>query len=230
MSDGPRNWKWMVPGVLIPVFLSIFLLMISSSGTGSLGKWVRIGSLIPLAITWILLLAAISNYRLYFRQAEVDIFSQRRQAEILSSTVEMARAFNGLHPSYAKILTMHMNTVWEIKEGQTAEGLKIVDYILYGTRVPVHVDFIIHVLKNSSAYSVMPERMISDGSTIFDPVGTVTDREQYQELVAYWRGQGRVTNAHGNQPAQWIYPWDPELVARAMDIEMNPEEAEDAKK
>jgi hypothetical protein len=113
--------------------------------------------------------------------------------------------------------------VWLLKENRV-EGLT--DYILYGTRIPVRLAMVIYVLKHSSETSVMPERMLSEGSKQFDPDEQVTDREQYRELIAYWQSQGRVTSAHGNQTAQWIYPWTPETVARAMDIELEDEDGQ----
>ena len=74
----------------------------------------------------------------------------------------------------------------------------------------------------------MPKRMLSDKSYSFDPMGVVTDYEQYDALVALMQRRGWVTEGYGNQPAVWIEPWKPELAARRFGIVLFERAEEDA--
>jgi hypothetical protein len=213
----PRNWKWMVPAMLIPVLLIGSVMMLKASGGWD---WLRILAIIPLFWMWVCGQAAMRNYRAYFMEHDAWVLGMRQRALAVTADTELAKTLSGLHPAYAKLLTMHTQTVWMLREGRTAEELGIVDYVLFGPRVPVRLAFVIHVLKHSNSVAVMPERLLSDGSKQFDPDGLLSDREQYRELVAYWHSQGRVTGSYGNQGPQWIYPWTPATIATAMDLEL----------
>lgn len=118
------------------------------------------------------------------------------------------------------MLLKHRIEVWRIKELPSQDLLlPILD-----ADPRITLPFLEHVLRNSNPFSIMPKRMLSDKSHSFDPRGVVTDYDQYDALHKLLEGRMWLTAGFGNQPGQWIEPWNPELIARRFGVTLYEEE------
>lgn len=199
MFDRPRNWKWMVPGILVGPCLVWW------SQWAALEAW-RTYAPIPLTVMVVMGLAAVFNGLLYVYHYSADMYAERRASENNTPEVRMFEAAKGMHPEAVKALLTHRRTLWRLKYIPIKD---LVDWVL--DEAPnVHAGFVDFVLDNSSSLSLMPKRMLSEGSKKFDPEGQVTDYEQYDELTLLMEQKLMVTSAYGSS-RQWIPPYTREL-------------------
>ena len=206
---------FLVPGVAAGLLLGLAL-------------WVRTselemagycsGSLFFVAV--LLLVQAFSGYRAYYRQIEVDQLSQRRTALADTAEVRLAEFMRQMHPETVRLFLKHRLEVWRIRE---MPGRELVTWVL-DADPRINHEFVEYVMRHSNFFNMMPKRLLSDKATSFDPMGVVTDYEQYDALVALMQGRGWVTVGFGNQPPAWIEPWKPELVARRFGLDISVDE------
>lgn len=154
-----------------------------------------------------------------WRLESADILHLRQRALSITPQNVLAEHMRQMHPSAIDILAMYGRMTWMVMPG--AEPESQVTWVLYGTQVTY--EFIGAFLQDSNNESCVPEwKFANEGAKHYAPSGMesgwCSDREQYRQLIAWLYGAGRVTTAHGNQPAKWIPPWRPELVARTMGV------------
>jgi hypothetical protein len=205
--DGPRNWKWMLPGMVfgLAILLTRYLLL-------SPTEWVRWLALVPGFITVICGLAAIGNFIDYRRDQSTAIFERKRNAMArtqLSVELESAR---GVSPEVAKILINEHHRVWMMKSGVQSEGITP-HSVLFGAP-DVTEYFLQYFLEGSTEKSVMPKRVLSEGrKNRFDPWGVVDEYTMYDRLIALLVRQGKVQRWSEFDSYEWVEPWTPALVA-----------------
>ena len=207
----PRNWKWMVPGMLTPI-------------AGGLGGWAwawgvgreawgaQFVGFVLICWACVLLYAAFKNCREYFAAGEMERFEQKQRALATTPITLMAQALSGMHPEAVKVLDKFgVRTVWQVKV-DLKNGDR--DFILLGTNV--HYVFIQFVLDHSNPVSLMPKRLLSEGSKKFDPTGLVTDYEQYDEFQQWLIGRMVVTRPFASNPSMFLPPWNVNVLAERM--------------
>ncbi len=216
MFNEPRNWKWMVPA-LVSAALAIAAVWLYAD-------WPVLGWI---AAAWagILAVAALLNAWLYFSSHFTDLYVERRRADAITPQNRLAEVLVQCHPAVVDVIKLYGRMAWQILPGARPDAL--VTWVLYGTQVTY--EFLMDFLNESTKVSCVSEwRFSSQGAKHYAPEGQeaswCTDREQYQQLIAYLFGLCRVTRAHGNQAAQWIPPWNPETVAHTMGIDLYEEE------
>jgi len=131
-----------------------------------------------------------------------------------------------MHPEAINILKMYGRATWQLIPGAKPDADDAM-WVLYGTQVTSA--FIYEFLRTSTPSACVPiSKFANDGAKLYAPRGMkdawCSDRAQYNQLVEYLFGVYRVTQAHGNMPAEFIPPWNPENVARAMGFELWPED------
>lgn len=221
MNDGARNWKWIVPGLAAPMLL-MFQLWINDWAIQAGAPAAQYCGLATVPMIGILLIQTWAGFRAYYRQIEVDQLSQKRAALSDTAEVRMAEAMRGMHPETVRLFLKHRLEVWRVRE---MEGNELVTWVL-DADPRINWIFIEYVLRHSNFYNVMPKRLFSDKSFKFDPMGVVTDYEQYDALISLMQRRGWVTEGFGNQPPAWIEPWKPELAARRFGLDISAEEDE----
>lgn len=220
--DELRPWKWLAPGLMACALL-FFQLMLNDiarrSGT-TLFMLCGYGTFPMIAL---LLVQAWAGFRAYYRQIETDQFVSRRSAQANTAEVRLFEASRGMHPEALRLLLKHRIEVWRIKELPAQDLLLAV----LDADPRITLPFLEYVLRNSNPYSIMANRTLSDKAHTHDPRGLFTDYQQYKALHELMERRGWLTTAFGNQPGQWIEPWNPELVARKFGIELYEEEQSD---
>lgn len=211
-----KSWSWVIPGIVAGLLLGAAAWMV---GQWSEAGMYCAGSLVFAAV--VLMLQAVGGYRAFFRQVEVDQLSQRRSALADTAENRLADALRGMHPETVRLLFKHRLEVWRIKEMPSQELLLPV----LDADPRITLPFMEYVLRNSNPFSIMPKRMLNDKAHSFDPRGVVRDYEQYDALHRLLEGRMWLTAGFGNQPGQWIEPWNPDLVARRFGVSLE-EEAE----
>ncbi len=207
-ENEPRNWKWGVPAVFVPVFGTIATWLLENPVL-----WAQMFGLIAATITLVLLLMTLINLWRYVSAHQMDLFTQRQQALSTTPVTLMAQALSGMHPEAVKVLDKFgVRTVWQVKVDLKSGDR---DFILLGTNV--HYAFIQFVLDHSNPVSLMPKRSLSDGSKKFDPDGLVTDYQQYDEFQQWLIGRLVVTRPFGdNHPCMFLPPWNVEMLGERM--------------
>lgn len=209
MFNEPRNWKWMVPATVAALCLW---------GLRSPGWWEA-----PLAgVAGICALAAAVNLWIYVWSHVMTERVAMRQALNSTPQVRLFEAARSMHPDAVRWLMLQQRTVWQIKY---VPRENYVDWVL-ADAPSIHVGFVRFVLENSTTVSMMPMRLLADGSKKFDPDGLVTDREQWTMLKNLLVGKLMCTEAMGNQAPQWLPPWVPETLMLRFGI-VNSDEAEE---
>lgn len=217
MSYELKPWNWLTPGIAAGLLLGLAAWMSQSQ----IGMAVYCaGSLLFIAV--ILLVQAFSGYRAFYRQIEVDQLSQKRTALADTAEVRLAEFMRQMHPETVRLFLKHRLEVWRVRE---MNGNELVTWVL-DADPRINHEFVEYVLRHSNFYNVMPKRLFSDKSYKFDPMGVVTDYEQYDALIALMQRRGWVTEGHGNQPPVWIEPWKPELAARRFGLDISAAEDE----
>lgn len=212
MFHKPRNWKWMVPAALIPVVFWWW-----NDWSMSEEPWKGL-AVIPAGLGVVLLLAAGLNFMVYAWDHISDMTARVRVATNSTPEVRMFEAAKGMHPEAVKALLAHRRSIWRIKYVPTKD---LVDWVF--DEIPtVHAGFMDFVLDHSTSVSLMPKRMLSEGSKQFDPEELVTDYEQYDDLVRFLQAKLMVSQAYGNQAPQWLPPWNPETVRHRFGLDGAP--------
>lgn len=213
-----RAWKWMVPGAgFAGLFMTI--LFLRDIGT-SLAMYCGGGVVIVMVI---LAAQTAAGFRAYYRQVDVDQLTARRRALADTAEVRLFEASQGMHPEALRLLLKHRLEVWRIKEMPSQDLLLPV----LDADPRITLPFMEYVLRHSNPFSIMPKRMLNDKAHSFDPRRVVTDYEQYDALHKLLEGRMWLTAGFGNQPGQWIEPWNPELLARRFGISLSDEEGEE---
>ncbi len=208
MYSEARNWKWMVPALLIFPCLAVWE---KAWMDWQWGEW----AMIPMGLAIVLLIAAVINAWAYVAEKWSDVYANIRTVQNSTPEVRMFEAAKGMHPDAVKALLVHRRTVWRVKYIPLKDT---VDWILDEAE-NVHAGFVDFVLDNSNG-SLMPKHgRLSEGSTKFDPEGLVTDYEQYDNLLLVLQSKLMCTAAYGNQSPKFIPPWNVELVRRRFGLD-----------
>jgi len=212
LFNEPRNWKWMLPAAFAVLCVWWW------------NDWFMAGepwrdlAIIPLCLGAILGLSALINISLYIYHHWSLMYSDVQAARTNTPEVRMFEAAKGMHPEAVKALLVHRRSIWRIRYVPLKD---VVDWIF--DEIPtVHAGFVDFVLDHSTAISVMPKRLLSDGSRQFDSDELVTDYQQYDDLIQFMQVKLMLTQAFGNQAPQWIPPWNPELVRHRFGLDGAP--------
>lgn len=206
-----RNWKWMVPAMLVPVLLVAWQ------------KTPEDLRIIPAGLVLVMFIAALLNGWAFIAHHWSRTFADMRVAMNSTPEVRMFEAARGMHPDAVKSLLEHRRTIWRIKY---IPKIDTVDWVL--DEAPgVHGGFLDYVLDNSNG-SLMPKRgYLSEGSKQFDPEGIVTDYQQYDDLLMLLQQKLMVTQALGNQAPKFIPPWNRELLRHRFGLDGTGYEVDD---
>jgi len=209
MFNEPRNWKWAVPMMLMAPFgLATYWLVQAET------IWVAYLACIPVTMTLAMAILAVSNYVRYQVEWRTYVFDQRQRALNVTPVTMLADSLRQMHPEAVKVLNRFgVRANWQV-DVDTEAGSQ--EWTLLGTNV--HFGFIEFVLDHSTRLGLYPKRMFSEGSRKYDRDGMVTDYEQYDELQNWMIGRLMVTRPFGNQPSQFIPPWNPDAVREVMGL------------
>lgn len=209
MYNEPRNWKWMTPAAV-----------------AALCVWALENGWWPTPFTalgWICGLAAVVNLYLYIQGHVAGERVAMVQARNSTPQVRLFEAARSMHPDAVRWLMLQQRIVWRMKY---VPKENYVDWIL--DEAPgVHVGFLRFVLENSTNTSMMPKRLLTDGSKKFDPEGLLTDREQWDLLKNLMVSKLMCSEALGNQSPMWLPPYTPSMLMTRFGI-VNSDEAEES--
>jgi len=210
-SDGPRTWKWAVPGLLAMClgFWGSKLSMLS--GERDLGVFMMI-------LAMFLGMMAVTNWWKLVSAHSTEMYVMRRGAESETPLVLLSKNMKQMHPEAIKVLNRFgVKTSWGVKVN-VERGER--DWVLLDTDPSVHFGFIEYVLDNSKGGKLMPMGYpyLTDGSKKWDPDGLIEDREQYHSLRKWMFARMMITEAHGNQPPHFLPPWNAELLMESMGL------------
>ena len=206
MFNEPRNWKWMVPGILWVLFW-----------VGAAWLWVaewNWSALTCAGIGLVLLTATVINAWAYTEAHAGKVFAEIQYSRNRTPVVMMFEYASRMHPDAVAALLTYQRIMWRVRYVPVKD---MVDWVI-DEAPSVHLGFLEYVLDYSSDASVMPKSMLSDGSKQFDPDGMMTDYEQYDSLIMLLQQKMMCTQAFGNQAPKWIPPWTPELLRRRFGI------------
>jgi hypothetical protein len=206
-----KMWNWLAPGIVAGLLLGLAMFFGGSDVTGA--EYCA-GALVFVVV--LLFVQTISGYRAFYRQIEVNQFSQKRTALADTSEVRLAEFMRQMHPETVRLFMKHRLEVWRIKEMRGEELFTLV----LDADPRINMKFLEYVLRHSNPYALMPKRVLNDKAKTFDPLGVVTDYEQYDALASLMMRRGWVTDGFGGQPPVWIEPWRPELVARRFGLDI----------
>jgi hypothetical protein len=163
--------------------------------------------MVPACLALIAGLAAAVNLWLYVQSRWADLWAEVQITRNATPEVRMFEAAKGMHPEAVKALLVHRRTIWRMKYIPLRD---VVDWVL--DEAPnVHGGFVDFVLDHSNG-TLMPKRLLVEGSTKFDPDGLVTDYQQYDDLLMLMQSKLMCTQAYGNQAPHFLPPWTVELV------------------
>jgi hypothetical protein len=219
MMYGNSQWRWLTPALLAPA-LAAFTLFVA----GSFNDLALYCSAASGGVTLILCLHAWAEFRAYYREIEVSQLSQKRAALADTAENRLAQWMSHMHPETVRLFFKHRLEVWRVREMKDSDSTVWV----LDADPRVNVMFVEYVLKNSNPYALMAKRLLSDKSRSFDPLGVVSDYEQYDALVGVFQRRGWLTDGHGSMPPAWIEPWNPELAARKFGLRLYDEEVAEA--
>jgi len=221
MNDGPRAWKWMVPGVGIGGVL-VMQLWINEYGS----PWMAYCIYGTIPVMLILTAQSVAMFWAYYSELFTDQFVARRRAIATTAETQLFEMARLMHPETVRLLLTHRKTKWRIKEAKLNE---LVDWVL-DADPRIRVEFVEYVLGNSTQYAMMPMNgYLSDKAYTFNPDKLVTDYDQYRAFHKLLINRAMATDSLGSQPGQWIEPWTPELVARQFGIALVDEKAAESK-
>jgi hypothetical protein len=208
----PRNWKWILPAMSVPVWIVVFVLMVTAP------MWeLQLASLIPLVCIYVFLMAAVKNYKAYFSASETDNRVALLQAEYRTPEVRLFESMQAMHPETARLALSHLLNTYTIQD-QDYDIDKFLDLVPKGAPA-VHLGFMLFFLRNSTETQCMSKRLLSEGSKKFDPTGVTLDRDQYDALVDLLQKKMIVTRPYGeSQPPLWIANCSPEVAAKKLGI------------
>lgn len=202
MFDRPRNWKWMLPGASIAPCVIWWNAWVMGGE-----PWVSL-SPIPAGLGLVCIAASAVNLVVYVLEHWGSVFAMVRSALNSTPEVRMFEAARGMHPQAVESLLLHRRTLWRVKYVARKD---LADWVL-DESPSVHVGFVEFVLDHSTMGSLMPIRLLSEGSRQFDPDGLVEDRRQYADFLLLLQQKLMCTQALGSQSARFIPPWTPELL------------------
>jgi hypothetical protein len=208
----PRNFKWMIPGMFVPIWIIVLVWMVSNSNW-----WIQLAGLIPAFGVLVFGLAAIKNFKAYFSTLDTDNFVARQRASIQTPETLIFEAARGMHPETARLALEHRKTTLTIK----AKDYEPDDYLdmVLEEAPKVHLGFMLFFLHNSTASQCMSKRLLSEGSRKMDPTGVILDREQYDAFAEVLQKKMMVTKPYGeSMPPLWIANYDPETAAKKLGI------------
>jgi len=222
MISEPRVWKWLVPAIvmLAMVPLGAWVNMISERNT-----WLWLGwcNFLVIGMMPILGIQAWAAFGAYYRHLDVQDYIDKRNAVTTTPETRLFEFARTMHPEAVKLLLMQRKTKWRVTEAKLGD---LVDWVL-DADPRVRVEFVEYLLEHSSQYAMYPANSFNEGACHFDPDKVITDREQYQAFHRILINRLIATEAFGNQPGQWIEPWNPALVARQFGIALGGGEAVD---
>lgn len=218
MNNEPRVWKWLVPAA---VMCAMPVLAIWVSEIAERNAWPSLVfcNIFFIGLMPVLAIQAWAAFGAYYRHQANEDYIEMRNADATTAETRLFEFARAMHPETVKLLLMHRKTKWRIKEARLGD---LVDWVL-DADPRVHVQFVEYMLKNSTAYAMMPINRLSDGVYSFDADKLITDRDQYMAFHRILVNRLMATEAHGNMPGQWIEPWTNELVARQFGVVLEDE-------
>lgn len=207
--DGPRTWKWAVPGALVILLIPLTgKMMVSESPEAQ--YW----AMVPFGFGALLLAVTIVNLWRLVTAHHADMFSEHQTALSITPLVLLSNNLKTMHPEAVKVLNRFgVRTSWQVRVDAN-RGSR--DWVLADTNV--HFGFIEFVISRSNG-ALYPKNRFHDGSKKWDPDGLVEDRIQYEELERWMHARLMVTRSFGEyKPAEFIPPWTPALILETMGL------------
>lgn len=209
LFNGPRTWKYALPGTLIVLLIPVIGKMLIDPDPE-----MRYWAMVPFGLAGLFLIIFLVNLWKYMAEFNTQQFSEHQAALSRTPLVMLAEAMKQMHPEAVRVLNRFgVRTSWEVSvNAQSYER----DWILAGTNA--HFGFVEHVLSRSGK-TLYPKRSFPEGSKRWDPDHIVEDREQYDDLEQWMFARMMVTRSHGEfKPAEFIPPWNPKFVLEAMGL------------
>jgi len=163
-------------------------------------------------------LTAIGDYYDYRMSRNVNWLERKQNAMAITPFAQEMESARGVHPDTAAMLINERHRVWMLKSGQASEGIPP-HSVLFDAPQVTDI-FLMHFLKHSNKKTILPKRMLVDGrKNRFDPLGQVTEYEMYDRLVELLERKGMIRKYNDFQIHEFIFPWDPQLVAEDYGLE-----------
>lgn len=219
MNERPYIWMSIVGAVLV-----VMALWAWGYATGGL-EWLNVCSSILGTVGGALLLWALWLVWMAAREAAVFDLQRRQKALSMTTMSVTLEAAKGVHPEVLAMVLGERARRWGLISGTKSKDKS--PYSVLQARPQVTDRFVAHFLKMSNSKSYMPKRLLSDGDTRFDPLGSVTAYEMYDAFESLLFEELKATRPFGqNKPGYWLSGWDPDTVSMDFGINLNDYEYE----
>ncbi len=209
LFNGPRTWKYALPGIVI-----FFLIPVIGKMLASPNPEIQYWAMFPIGLCGLFTVIFLVNLWKYISEHATQMFSEHQAALSITPLVLLSENMKQMHPEAVRVLNRFgVRTSWQVRVN-TNLGTR--DWVLADTNV--HFGFIEFVLSRSGV-ALYPKNRFSQGAKKWDPDGLVEDREQYEELEKWMFARMMVTRSHGDfKPAEFIPPWTPALILEEMGL------------
>lgn len=155
--------------------------------------------------------AMVRNYRDYFKQRDLDMFSQHQNALSITADSRRLEMAKGVHPEVFKLLLGERDRVWMFISGTKSPNRR--PYAILAADPKVTDYFVSYFLENSTETECMKKHgMVNEKDFRFDPRREVSSFEMYDRLVTVLHQEMKCTMPFLNAPPLWLNPWTPETV------------------
>ena len=223
MYSESHNWKWMVPGMILPL-----LMLLARAFYLSPHEWVRWVGMMPGFAALICAIAAVSNFFIYLRDQNTAFIERKYGVMNETYTARELRAAQGVHPQVAQMILGERDRLWRLKAGDVTVGI-IPHSVLFDA--PSVTDmFFMYFLEYSSATKVMPMhgRLVEGRKNVFDPHRQTDEYTMYRDLIAMLAMKRIIVQWNNFSAWEWNQPWDPALVAANWGLELETPSAAEA--
>lgn len=212
-DDGPRTWKWAVPGFLALALGYWGMKLSAMSSQRSIGVFMVIAALFLAAICATIWWERVSTH-------QEELHRQRREADAITPTGMILESAKGVHPETYRLALGERARRWGLVSG--TKSLTGEPYAVLMSRPRVTDAFLVHFLRMSNEQTYMPKRMLSENDHSFDPRRIVTSYEMYDDLESLLVEELKATRPFGNnKPGYWLGEWEPYAAGLDFGVDIN---------
>lgn len=216
-SDGPRTWKWAVPGACAIVLL-FFGVQLTGNVTVRDG-WRAFGVLLIVLGLFCGLIARDNRWR-FITSHKAEMLKLKKEADAITPRSQILHESKSVHPDTLRLILGEMSRRWGLVSG--AKSATGEPYAVLMSRPRVTQAFLVYFLRMSNEQTYMPKRKLSENDHSFDPQKVVTAYEMHDDLESLLVEELKATKPLGdNKPGYWLGEWDPYSVGKDFGVDIN---------
>ena len=203
--DGPRTWKWLVPGAVAAVLFLVGIPLVGDPASSDRLRWLGIAAVVFGGLASI---AAGTNWWKLVSTHSAEMHSARKEADAITPRGYILHEAKSVHPDLYRMILGEQARRWGLVSGTKSPSGE--PYAVLMSRPRVTEVFLVYFLRMSNKENYMPKRMLSDNDHSFDPHKIVTAYEMYDDVKSLLEEELKATRPMGeNKPGYWLGEWDP---------------------